>query len=174
MDCAEMLVVDLVQDTDSDGLQQAIILRPSTGQVDLNEPHLDLHVIHVDGTDFEEGVWVARVPIATLSRPVRIGRQDLDQIPPIVPEIDLGFLLAQCSPDGKWVVSRLHAALELDEFENPALRQVGMDHSLTWTCHSGERHYHTVGFRHTSVLWIGDVILLGQPGGRNVKIRVRT
>jgi hypothetical protein len=133
---------------------------------------LDLHVTHVDGTDFEEGEWVGQVPRESLAIPVRIGRRDMNQQPYIRPELDLSDLLCRYSSDGAFVISRMHAVLELNAAGKVTLRPVSRQMPNTFVRRTGSCSYIQVSALTPLELHDRDVILLGSPQGRHVKMRV--
>jgi hypothetical protein len=134
------------------------------------EPTITLHVIEVDKTSFLEGTFVAVLPIGRLEVPVRIGRMDLSQRPPIVPELDLGSMLTDVQPGLRPVVSRLHAALQLDK-GRPAIKAL-VDTGTIWTRHTGRDRLSPVPPNEVRPLEDRDVILLGYPRSRHVTLRV--
>ena len=139
------------------GVQQGLVL---TG------PKITLHVIGIDEMTFPEGAYLAVIPVAKLEVPVSIGRRDLKQNPPIRPELDLSDLLAQIQPGIRPIISRLHAALQLD-VGGPAIKAL-VDHrtGTTWVRHTRSDRFSPVPPNRVRRLEDRDVILLGDPRGR--------
>ena len=149
---------------------QLLVIGVKEGLVHVG-PTITLHVIEVDNMTFPEGAYVAVIPIAKLEVPVRIGRLDRNQSPRIYPELELGELLADLQPGLGSVVSRLHAALQLEE-GRPVLKHL-VDHwSTTWVRHSGDARIWPVPLNTPRRIENRDCLILGNPRGRHVTLRV--
>ena len=135
-------------------------------------PTITLHVIEIDNLSFPEGEIVAVVPIARLEVPVRIGRKDLEQSPPIHPELDLGTVLADRQPGLTPIVSRLHAALQLDGEDRPVMKALIDRDGTTWIRHSKDDRMSPVPPNTVRPLEHRDVVVLGYPKWRHVSLRV--
>ena len=167
--CAHVFESDAHNGRQPHGLLPALHAPGAKAQA--QETCVELHVIHVDGHNFKDGEWVARVPMRASGLPIRIGHADPACVPPIAPEIDLAPLLLQCRADDKWIVSRLHATLEHDD-QGPLLRQVAAERCKTWLRRSGVTHYIPVESRTGSRLHNRDTIVFGPPNARHVKLRI--
>lgn len=132
---------------------------------------ISLHVIWVDDTEFPEGAIVAVIPISRLEVPVRIGRRDFTKNPPIRPEFDLGAVLTALQPGVRPVISRLHAALQL-EAGRPAIKALIGDHRTTWIRHTNDGRISPLPPNAIRHLEHRDTIVLGHPKGRRVSLRV--
>lgn len=141
------------------------------------QPHvwtLELHVIDVLGVAYEEGVYVARIPLSRLKQPVRLGRRDLDQCPPIRPELDLTDLLDAHRPLAEApMISRLHAALQIEGGEVMLKNLVTHSEGRTWIRRSGSPEAHALGPNERRALAHRDVITVGQWSRMRVQLRVR-
>lgn len=135
------------------------------------QPTITLHVIEIDDTQLPEGTFVAQIPIARLELPVRIGRRDLTKNPPISPELALDGLLNVMQPGVRPVISRLHAALQLDA-ERPAIKALVDYQNTTWVRHSGSDRISPIPPNTVRPLEDRDVIILGSPKDRHVSLRV--
>lgn len=141
-------------------------------EIAIDQPTITLHVIEVDGTTFQEGQISATIPIKRLEVPVRIGRADLRQSPPIVPELDLTEVLNDFSrPVELQFISRLHAAIQLER-GCPMLKRLVPHSRSTWVRHSRDGRNEPLAFNERRVLTHRDIITLGTPSGRCVKLRV--
>lgn len=134
------------------------------------DPTIALHVIEVDNMLFPEGAMVAVIPIERLEVPVRIGRTDLNQVPAIIPELNLGGILADLQPGTRPVVSRLHVALQLRN-ELPVFKPL-VEGNMTWVRHTGDEQISPVPPNTLRLLGHLDVIVLGHPKSRHVSLRV--
>lgn len=137
------------------------------------EPTIILHVIHVYGDTFAEGdVHTVAIPIKRLEVPVRIGRADARQSPPILPEIDLTDLLESHQHNAEpHCVSRLHAALQLED-GLPAIKPLVEHSTSTWVRHTRVSSVLAIVRHQPWRLQHRDVIILGSPHGRRVELRV--
>ncbi|TAL51269.1 hypothetical protein EPN81_00355 [Patescibacteria group bacterium] len=132
---------------------------------------ITLNVIEIDDRTFPEGRYFAIIPVQRLQVPVRIGRMDLSQFPHILPEFNLGGLLANLQPGLRPVVSRLHATLQLER-EAPVVKPL-VDHSAaTWVRHTGSDRFSPIPPNTLRRLEDRDCIVLGHPKGRHVTLRV--
>lgn len=134
-------------------------------------PSISLHVIEVDDQRLSEDSIVAMIPLSRLKIPVRIGRSDTTQQVPILPELDLGRILKILQPDLRSVVSRLHAALQLDQ-GRPAIKALVDLSGTTWVRNTGSEHISPVPPNTVRHLQDRDTIVLGHPKGRHVSLRV--
>ncbi|MBI4435200.1 FHA domain-containing protein [Candidatus Uhrbacteria bacterium] len=132
-------------------------------------PKIDLHLIMVEERVFPEHAIVATMPIRRLEVPVRIGRNDLSKSPPILPELDLGQILAELLPGKRPVVSRLHAALQLKD-GRPVIKHLVASQNSTWI-QRGKR-LSAVPINAQRELEHRDTLILGDPLGRYVALRV--
>lgn len=136
------------------------------------EATIALHVIHVDGVDFVEGSFVAVIPLSRLAVPIRIGRADRRQNPPIMPEIDLTDLVESRRRNAEpRLISRLHAALQL-EGGVPAIKPLVEHSHSTWVRHTRSSSVLALVRNRPWRLHNRDVIILGSPHGRRVELRV--
>ncbi|MCR4313945.1 MAG: hypothetical protein NUV84_01720 [Candidatus Uhrbacteria bacterium] len=150
--------------------QHLLVLGVEQGLVHF-DPTISLHVIEVDDMLFQEGTVFGTIPIQRLKIPVRIGRTDLNQDPAILPELNLGGILANLQPGIKPVVSRLHAALQLKD-GRPVLKPL-VDHDrTTWVRHTGDKRLVAIPPNTERLLEHRDTIVLGHPKSRHVSLRV--
>lgn len=84
------------------------------------------------------------------------------------------ILCSHCGADLdeiKPIVSRLHAALQLDA-GRPAIKALTGPNGTTWTRHSGDDRWSPVPPNTVRLLENRDAIVLGHPRGRRVSLRV--
>ncbi|HAU66456.1 MAG: hypothetical protein UT30_C0005G0023 [Candidatus Uhrbacteria bacterium GW2011_GWF2_39_13] len=141
-------------------------------EIDPFKPALILHLISCFEVTFQEGEETITIPLDVLSTPVRIGRRDENQDPPIIPEVDLTPLLERhWDQRFRPPISRLHAALQMENGK-PAIKHLVERTSKTWVRHSGDRRKHLLPLNLPLILKDRDVLYLGHQDFGLIKMRV--
>lgn len=132
-------------------------------------PALILHVIEIDGIPFQEGEVVAVIPHSRLEERVLLGCESPTQVPIFSPDIDfLEVLQRHSTVEIGRIVSRQHVILSLRD-GTPAVSHLAQRDDTTWLM----RATRLIPVRRENLsLQSRDVLILGNPSGRCVRIKI--
>lgn len=134
------------------------------------EPSLVLSVVEVDGNPLEENPFTATIPFQRLQERIIIGCESPTQIPLFHPDLDLQEILKTYSTaDTGWIVSRQHVLLGL---QDGVVIATNLSHSSGTSWIERSTRLRPLLSRYPHVLRPGDILILGNPSGRCVRIRI--
>ena len=171
-ECGEIL--NLVETPQTSRGQQYQRLLPVVGvehRLGYTGPTITLHIVKVNDLEMEEEGLAAIIPVERLESPVQIGRCDLSHSPPIIPDLDLIGVLQTYGCQKFSFISRRHADLRLEQGQL-VIKHLSPKNNSTWIRCSGDDRLSSVPVDCTGHLLHGDVILLGDPVGLCIQLRV--